>query len=43
MTVHWASVRAGVVVAAIIGAASGLIPAWQSARLRIVDALRRVD
>jgi putative ABC transport system permease protein len=43
MTVHWSSVRAGIVVAAVIGAASGLIPAWQSARLRIVDALRRVD
>ena len=43
MTVHWSSVRAGIVVAAIIGAASGLIPAWQSARLRIVEALRRVD
>jgi putative ABC transport system permease protein len=43
MTVHWSSVRASIVVAAVIGAASGLIPAWQSARLRIVDALRRVD
>jgi hypothetical protein len=25
-----------------MGAVSGLVPAWQAARLRIVDALRRV-
>jgi ABC-type lipoprotein release transport system permease subunit len=26
-----------------MGATSGIIPAWRAARLRIVDALRRVD
>jgi len=42
MTVRWATVAAGVAVAVLLGAVSGLIPAWQAARLRIVDALRRV-
>ena len=43
MAVHWSTVWLGIAVAVAIGAVSGLIPAWQSARLRIVDALRRVD
>ena len=43
MTVHWSTVWVGIAVAFTIGAVSGLIPAWQASRLRIVDALRRVD
>ncbi len=43
MTVHWATVATGISVALVIGAVSGLIPAWQASRLRIVDALRRVE
>lgn len=43
MSVYWTTVFAGVAVALVMGAVSGLIPAWQAARLRIVDALRRVD
>jgi len=43
MSVHWSTVFTGVGVAVLVGAVSGLIPAWQAARLRIVDALRRVN
>jgi len=43
MTVSWATVGIGVGVAVIMGASSGLIPAIQVSRLRIVDALRRVE
>jgi putative ABC transport system permease protein len=43
MTVSWGTVWAGVGIAVLMGATSGLIPAWQASRLRIVDALRRVD
>ena len=43
MTVSWATVAAGIGVAAVMGAFSGLLPAWQASRLRIVDALRRVE
>lgn len=43
MTVSWTTVTIGVGIAVIMGAASGLIPAWQASRLRIVDALRRVQ
>lgn len=43
MTVAWTTVATGIGIAALMGAASGLIPAWQASRLRIVDALRRVD
>jgi putative ABC transport system permease protein len=43
MTVSWATVAAGVGVAVLMGASSGLIPALQASRLRIVDALRRVE
>lgn len=43
MSVYWSTVITGVSVAVLMGAVSGLIPAWQAARLKIVDALRRVD
>lgn len=43
MTVYWATVLIGVAIAIVIGAVSGLIPAMQASRLRIVDALRRVE
>jgi putative ABC transport system permease protein len=43
MTVRWSSVWTGVVIALFVGAVSGFIPAWQASRLRIVNALRRVD
>ena len=35
------SVMLGVVLVLALGLASGLLPAWQAGRLRIVDALRR--
>ncbi len=43
MTVNWSTIGAGVAIALAIGAVSGLIPAVQAARLKIVDALRRVE
>ena len=43
MSVHWSTVGVGVGVALLVGAVSGLIPAWQASRLRVVDALRRVN
>jgi putative ABC transport system permease protein len=43
MTVSWATVIAGIVIAVVMGAASGLIPAWRASQLKIVDALRRVE
>jgi putative ABC transport system permease protein len=43
MTVYWATVLTGVAIAVVIGAVSGLIPAIQASRLRIVNALRRVE
>ena len=43
MSVHWSTVALGVGIAAVVGAVSGLIPAFQASKLRIVDALRRVD
>jgi len=43
MSVYWSTVFTGIGIAAIVGAVSGLIPAWQASRLKIVDALRRVD
>ncbi len=42
MSVHWETVFTGIGLAAFMGAVSGVVPAWQAARLRIVDALRRV-
>jgi putative ABC transport system permease protein len=35
------SVIVGIVLVAVLGIASGFLPAWQASRLRIVDALRR--
>ena len=43
LTVAWSTIFTGIAIAALIGAVSGLIPAIQASRLRIVDALRRVD
>ncbi len=43
MTVSWNSVAMGVGIAVLMGATSGIIPALQASRLRIVDALRRVE
>ena len=43
MSVHWSTVASGIAVAVLIGSVSGLIPALQASRLRIVDALRRVE
>jgi putative ABC transport system permease protein len=43
MTVNWSTVVIGIGIALLMGATSGIIPAWRAARLRIVDALRRVD
>jgi len=43
MTVRWSTVLTGVLVALLVGAVSGLVPAWQASRLKIVDALRRVN
>jgi putative ABC transport system permease protein len=42
ITVHWETVALGVGLAALMGAISGIIPAWQASRLKIVDALRKV-
>lgn len=41
MTVAPATVLAGVGIAVGLGLLSGIVPAWQAARLRIVNALRR--
>ena len=43
IVVQWSTVFTGIAIALLIGAVSGLIPAIQASRLRIVDALRRVD
>lgn len=43
MTITWATVITALAIAVGLGAISGFIPAWQASRLRIVDALRRVD
>ncbi len=43
MSVYWSTVILGIGMAALVGAVSGLIPAWRASQLRIVDALRRVD
>ncbi len=42
MVLDWGNVGVGLAVAALVGAVSGLLPAWQASRLRIVAALRRV-
>jgi putative ABC transport system permease protein len=43
MVVRWSTVWTGIAVALLVGAISGWVPAWQASRLRIVNALRRVD
>jgi len=43
MTVSWATVAIGVGIAVLMGLTSGFVPAWQASRLRIVDALRRLN
>ncbi len=43
LSVYWSTVLTGISIAVVIGAISGLIPALQASRLRIVDALRRVE
>jgi putative ABC transport system permease protein len=43
LTITWSTVLAAIAIAIALGAVSGFIPAWQASRLRIVDALRRVD
>jgi putative ABC transport system permease protein len=43
MSVYWSTVVVGVGMSVVIGAVSGLVPAFQVSRLRIVDALRRVE
>lgn len=43
MVITWGTVLTAVAIAVGLGAVSGFIPAWQASRLRIVDALRRVD
>jgi putative ABC transport system permease protein len=43
MTITWTTVATAIAIAVGLGAVSGFIPAWQASRLRIVDALRRVD
>jgi putative ABC transport system permease protein len=43
MMVSWATVGTGIAIAVLMGATSGIIPALQASRLRIVDALRRVE
>jgi putative ABC transport system permease protein len=43
MTVNWSTVVFGLGIAVLMGATSGLVPAWQASRLKIVDALRRVE
>lgn len=42
LAVHWSTVGLGIGVAAFMGTVAGVVPAWQTAQLRIVDALRRV-
>lgn len=42
LSVHWGTIALAIGVAAALGIVSGLIPAWQASRLKIVDALRKV-
>jgi ABC-type antimicrobial peptide transport system permease subunit len=35
------SLLMGIALVGVLGIASGILPAWQASRLRIVDALRR--
>ena len=40
--VHGGTIAWGLLIAMLLGAVSGAVPAWQSARLSVVQALRRV-
>lgn len=40
--IPWYTVLVGIMVAAGIGLASGAVPAWRAASIRVVDGLRRV-
>ncbi len=40
--VEWSTIALGLGIAALLGLVSGAVPAWQSARLSVVQALRRV-
>jgi putative ABC transport system permease protein len=42
MIVHWETVGLGIGLAMLMGLVSGILPAWQASKLRIVDALRKV-
>lgn len=43
MSVYWSTVALGIGMALLVGAVSGLVPAWQAARLDIVNGLRKVQ
>jgi putative ABC transport system permease protein len=43
LTITWNTVFVAIAISVGLGVVSGFIPAWQASRLRIVDALRRVD
>lgn len=43
LVITWSTVGTAIAIAVGLGMVSGFIPAWQASRLRIVDALRRVD
>lgn len=43
MHVYWSTVALGIGIAFLVGAVSGLVPAVRASRLRIVDAIRRVE
>jgi putative ABC transport system permease protein len=43
MTIYWSTVATGIGIAFLMGAVSGLIPAWQASRLPIVRALRPAE
>ena len=40
--VPWSTILLGLVVAAAVGLASGIIPAWRAAQVSVVDGLRKV-
>jgi putative ABC transport system permease protein len=40
--VPWRTALAGLLLAATIGLVSGIVPAWRSAQLSVVDGLRKV-
>jgi putative ABC transport system permease protein len=43
MSVYWSTVFTGIGIAFLMGAVSGLLPAWRASRLQIVQALRPLD